>query len=255
MSSIEKILNEFDAVSLNEMDGVRLMNRIDTKYTFSINELNSILQKLKTHYNILQIKDKRKSSYKTLYFDTKELSLYNKHHNGQLNRYKIRHRTYQESGDGFLEVKLKTNKGRTIKSRIEIENRENELYPQAMSFLSGLLPFDPISLSPTILVIYDRITLVNKKSTERLTIDVELEFVNGQIKKECHNLVIAEVKQVGKQKSPFIEAMKKLAIREGSISKYCLGIAYTNNEVKKNNFKEKINHINKLVNDNITSNS
>ena len=53
-------------------------------------------------------------------------------------------------------------------------------------------------------------------------------------------LVIAEVKQEKRKASPFMSVMKKYHIREGSISKYCMGIAFTCDEVKKNNFKNKL---------------
>jgi len=129
-----EILYLFSPISLKEMEGVKLMNRIDTKYTFSIDLLPTIMQLIKADYKVLEIDGNRKSSYKTLYYDTKEFSLYTKHHNGQLNRYKIRHRTYQETGDGFLEVKFKTNKGRTIKRRIETNNTERKLKKKKIKF-------------------------------------------------------------------------------------------------------------------------
>lgn len=254
MIFLNHILTQFDPISLEEMDGVRLMNRTDTKFTFSINQFEEILQTIINDYRILEIEGKRISKYKTLYYDTEDLSLYHKHHNGQLNRHKIRHRTYIETGMGFLEVKLKNNKGRTIKNRIEVSSGMLGIENNFEEFLEKLLPFKPVNLQPSIWVIYDRLTLVNKINPERLTIDLKLEFINGKKNKKLGNLIIAEVKQVNKKKSPFLSAMKNFHIREGSISKYCMGIALTNESVKKNNFKEKINHITNLTNDNTTSN-
>ena len=49
--------------------------------------------------------------------------------------------------------------------------------------------------------------------------------------------------------------MKKFHIREGSISKYCLGIALTCSGVKKNNFKEKLHTIKHLIYANNTTGS
>ncbi|MGZ4099736.1 MAG: VTC domain-containing protein, partial [Bacteroidia bacterium] len=90
---------------------------------------------------------------------------------------------------------------------------------------------------------YNRYTLVNKNGTERLTIDLNLEFVKDKNKQFLSNLVIAEVKQEKRKASPFMTVMKRHHIREGSISKYCMGIALTYDSVKRNNFKSKLKTI------------
>ncbi len=165
-------LNQFDPITLEEMDGVKLMDRTDTKFTFNINELPGILEEAKIYYKVLNVEGNRISRYKTLYFDTQDFDLYNEHHSGKLNRYKIRHRTYVESNLGFLEVKFKNNKGRTLKTRIkEVEVPELNT-GKAFEFLKKMLPFDPLILLPRIWINYSRITLVNKTSAERLTLPV-----------------------------------------------------------------------------------
>jgi hypothetical protein len=248
VTEIYNILKELTPITLKEMDGVKLMDRTDTKYTFNINELPFVLTESQKHYHVLNIEGHLMSRYKTLYYDTEGFDLYNKHHSGKLNRYKIRHRTYIESDLGFLEVKFKNNKGRTIKTRI----KENELprldAGKAFDFLTKALPFNPNNLVPKIWVNYSRITLVNKNSAERLTIDLNLEFVRDENSQLFNQLVIAEVKQDSKLASPFVGIMKRQHIREGSISKYCMAIAKTYGEVvKQNNFKQKLNNINKII--------
>lgn len=241
-------LNQFDPITLEEMDGVKLMDRTDTKFTFNINELPSILEEAKNYYKILSVEGNRISRYKTLYFDTQDFDLYNEHHSGKLNRYKIRHRTYVESNIGFLEVKFKNNKGRTLKTRIkEIEVPELNT-GKAFEFLKKSLPFDPMILLPKIWINYSRITFVNKTSAERLTLDLNLEFEKNGKKKNLDQLVIAEVKQDSKVASPFITIMRNKHIRQGSISKYCFGIASSYSEVKKNNFKQKLSNVKKIIN-------
>ena len=241
-------LNQFDPITLEEMEGVKLMDRTDTKFTFNINELTSILEEAKNYYRILSVKGNRISRYKTLYFDTKGFDLYNEHHSGKLNRYKIRHRTYVESNIGFLEVKFKNNKGRTLKTRIkEVEVPELNT-GKAFEFLKKMLPFDPLILLPKIWINYSRITLVNKTSAERLTLDLNLEFEKNGKKQILDQLVIAEVKQDSKVASPFINIMRNKHIRQGSISKYCFGIASSYSEVKKNNFKQKLSNVKKIIN-------
>lgn len=229
------------------MDKAKLMNRTDTKFTFSLNDLMKVLEEVKSSYRILEIENCRVSTYQTLYYDTADLSLYLKHHAGKLNRYKVRHRTYVESKSGYLEVKFKNNKGRTIKERIKKQDVPEQWGEDTSEFLSKKTPFNPDVLVPNIWVNYKRITLVNNENAERVTIDTELEFVNKDFTEKMTNLVIAEVKQYKKTSSVFLEAMKKFRIREGSISKYCLGVAVTNKNVKKNNFKEKLISLNNII--------
>ena len=241
-------LNQFNPITLQEMDGVKLMDRTDTKFTFNINNLATILEEAKNYYRILDVEGNRISRYKTLYFDTEDFDLYNEHHSGKLNRYKIRHRTYVESNIGFLEVKFKNNKGRTLKTRIK-EIEVPELHTgKAFEFLKNTLPFDPLILLPKIWINYSRITLVNKVSAERLTLDLNLEFEKDGKTELLDQLVIAEVKQDSKIASPFVAIMRKKHIRQGSISKYCFGVASSYKEVKKNNFKRKLSNVKKIIN-------
>ena len=249
MSAAEAVshtLAGFEPISLSEMDNVRLMDRTDTKYTFHVSALDALLQEAMPYYRVLSIDNRRVSRYQTLYYDTKNFDLYNRHHSGKLNRYKIRHRTYVESGLGFLEVKFKNNKGRTIKTRVK--EKEYGLQPgKTFDFLKAQLPFCPQTLLPKIWINYSRITLVNKHSAERLTIDLNLEFKTEALTKSLDQLVIAEVKQDSKAPSPFIGILRKKHIREGSISKYCLAVATSFGEVRSNNFKQKLSQVNKLI--------
>ena len=124
------------------MDSVKLMDRTDTKFVFNIDILPAVLNEAKVFYKILDVEGNRISRYKTLYFDTQDFDLYNKHHSGKLNRYKVRHRTYVESSLGFLEVKFKNNKGRTLKTRIKELSVPDIKQGKAFDFLQKMLPFN-----------------------------------------------------------------------------------------------------------------
>jgi hypothetical protein len=240
-----EVLKIFPSITLKEMDGVKLMNRTDTKYIFPIGYFQKVMEEIKDDYRILEIENKRLCRYETLYYDTATYELYRQHHSGKLNRYKIRHRTYVDSHTGFLEVKFKNNKGRTIKTRISHEEVPYAWEDDCNTFLSKTLPFDPLILKPVIWINYNRYTLVNKRGAERVTVDLDLEFKKDGRYQKLGNLVIAEVKQDKRKASPFMDVMKKFHLREGSISKYCMGIATVCDEVKKNNFKNKLTIINK----------
>jgi hypothetical protein len=247
LENLHHTLKTLDHITLAEMDGVKLMDRTDTKFTFSREKLDKVLAAIHPYYKVLEVEGKRLSHYKTLYYDTSDYSLYLAHHNGELNRYKVRHRTYVDSGLGFLEVKFKNNKGRTQKKRIEVEDAPLNWNDTSKDFLQAKTPLKIESLIPSIWVNYGRITLVNRTCAERVTIDVDLEFISHNKLHSFNNLVIAEVKQDKKNPSQFLKLMKALRIREGSISKYCMGVAVSDTPIKKNNFKEKLLAIKHII--------
>ena len=92
---------------------------------------------------------------------------------------------------------------------------------------------------------FTRLTLVSRTSQERLTIDLNLSFESTS-KKELNYLVIAEVKREGNSPSEFIKIIKDKHIRQGSMSKYCIGSVLLQKKLKYNNFKPQLLAINKL---------
>ena len=248
MKSIEEILSEFDPISLQQMDNVKLQNRIDTKFMLRENILPKILDQMKENYFILDIKGLRYNHYETLYFDTKNFDLYLRHHNGGVNRYKFRARKYVESNLHFFEVKFKNSKGRTIKDRIKRPEISHQISDSSHELVKNISNINPDSLVSKLWVNYRRMTFVNKYSEERLTIDTKLTFVDEHQTIPIVGLVIAEVKQgSSRDKSPFISLMRQYRIKEKSISKYCLGVISLNNTIKKNNFKPTLLYIQKLL--------
>ena len=90
MNVVTKHTSNFSPISLKNMDGVKLMNRTDTKFAFSVKRIKEIFTKILPYYDVLEIDDKRIHSYKSLYFDTSDRKFYNDHHNQRVNRHKIR---------------------------------------------------------------------------------------------------------------------------------------------------------------------
>jgi len=100
---------------------------------------------------------------------------------------------------------------------------------------------------------FSRITLVNQEASERLTIDCDLSFSQGNNHMTIEDLVICEVKQEKQNRhSPFMREVKRRLIRPDSISKYCLGVTMLYPEIKSNNFKAKILKIRKIKNGMVT---
>jgi hypothetical protein len=251
MTVITDILKQFDPITLQEMDEVKFLDRMDTKFIFKFDQLPDVLKELSSKYFALKVEGTCLSIYETLYFDTSYLALYLKHHNGKLNRFKVRKRFYVTSNLGFFEIKFKNNKGRTIKKRIRDDDITANINDSSAKLLKEKTGLTVAMLHPSLWVYYKRITLINKDFTERLTIDMDLLFKNtNNIVKDYPNLVIAELKQERSARSPFAVLMHKRHIANLSISKYCLGIANIYQPVKKNNFKEKIIQLNKLCYEN-----
>lgn len=248
MNPLNDILYAFEPITLADTDRVSLADRHDTKYLFHLSQLPLLLGRLQAHYTILDINHRRTAAYETLYYDTPDLQMYRSHHNGQLNRYKIRHRTYRDSGAGFLEVKFRNNKGRTIKSRTAESTALEAWHGSAADFLSGHAPYAPASLLPSVRVNYSRITLVSMTDVERLTFDLGLQFIKDRTCLSHNQLVIAELKQEKVLRSPFTDMMKQLRIQEASISKYCIAVASTHRGIKKNHFKPILSSIQNISN-------
>lgn len=250
MQHFSGILSSFDKISLDETDSVKLMNRFDTKFMFHPNKLPSILKSLQTHYSILTINSLTIHPYESIYFDTPEFKLYLDHHNGKLNRYKLRYRKYFSNGKVYFEIKKKNNKGITNKKRIEVASLQTKLAEQEFYFLNKELKkfHQNFIYENKLLIKFNRIALVHKNLKERVSFDIGLSFSNNTSQIGYTNLVIAEIKNSKDEKSELLHEMKKNHIPENSISKYCLGITSLHANVKYNAFKEKLILINKIKN-------
>lgn len=251
MSKIEEALETFTTISLAEMEKVKLMNRVDTKFLATTDQLVEILERVRDRYYVQFNDGKRIACYNSLYYDTPDLNMYVVHHNRRLNRQKLRSRIYVDSGIAFCEVKTKNNKGRTKKKRIQMDKNDfNNMLSvdENRNFVSEHLRYDINNLLPVLENKFDRITLVNVEKTERLTIDMNVDLINRvNGKSVCiPNLVIIELKQDGLCPSYFRDVLLDLRVKPKRISKYCLGTVLTNPDVKNNRFRIKLRYIEKL---------
>ncbi len=239
------ILERFELITLEEMKSVKLMNRIDTKFLTTRQVILHFLEKAKTEYRLQHIGGEYLLPYYTLYFDTEGCSMYMAHLHGRKTRQKIRIRKYETSGISFLEVKNKNNKGRTKKKRISCNDSGTD---KRHEFLDKHSIYPTSELCEQIENRFSRITLVNKALTERLTIDMDLRFHNCLTGKTCKldDLVIIELKRDGNIISSSTEMLRSLHIQPARFSKYCMGMALTNDTLKRNRFKPRLRLIDKI---------
>ncbi len=246
MNNIEHILNRFNAVSLEELDRVKLQNRIDSKFIMSEAELALVLEGIRNEQFVLEIDNKRLFEYKTIYFDTPDFQFFKDHHNGCINRVKVRCREYVDSHLCFYEIKRKLYGTRTDKQRKIITELFNEV-PDAEYDLIEYKRLQNKPIEKKLTNSFKRITLTNTDFTERITIDLGIQFSNGITSMPLEDVVVIEVKQ-GKSNhfSNTIQVLKSLGIRPSGFSKYAIGVSLLYPEIKHNNFNPILRSINKL---------
>jgi hypothetical protein len=246
MNQLENNLNCFQGLSLEELEDVKLLKRFDTKFVFHKDKLPFVFDYLYGKYGILEINKNRTFKYESLYYDTDDYLFYHQHHNKRLNRYKIRCRRYIESDQCFFEIKFKSNKNKTLKTRLRLEDRvinstlsENKKEFVRTNISNGFRDILAETIKPKLWVEFDRITLANQASKVRFTFDSNLTYTDTKSRRyKLGDLVIAELKSETISMDPsFLQHLKSLKIFPTTFSKYCMGIVMANNNIKANRFK------------------
>ena len=252
--TITQTLEKFAPITLQEMEGVKLLNRIDTKYLTDEATLGKVLaDAAAAGYRTLVAEGVKISPYNSIYFDTPDLRMFLDHHNRRLVRQKVRTRVYVNSGEAYLEIKRKNNHGRTKKKRIgigESEMMEFSSNPAACAYLQKHSWFSVGDIRPVLSTAFERITLVNPAQTERLTIDTRLQFKNYRTRKTAslEDAVIIELKQDGHAASQMKKILLDNRVKPVRISKYCIAETLTDPSIKSNRFKVKVRTIEKTIN-------
>ena len=237
LERIRLILDDYQPVSLEEIEAIKLMNRVDTKYIVSTGTMTDLLQKLSDDYMVLEIASQRFGQYHSTYYDTDDLQMLHAHITARYPRFKVRERTYSQNGMQFLEVKRKKITGRTSKKRLSLENKSE----MKSNFVVDNSPFCMESLHPKLGNQFKRITLVNRDKTERLTFDFDLQFQSftGVTTPVFEHAAIIEVKQEKRAESVITRKLRDENIRPCGMSKYCVGMFLINNNLSYKMYKSK----------------
>ncbi len=217
-----------------------LQTRIDRKYLLPLELLAPLTRRLADRYSVLEIDRRRTFRYSSTYFDTPELLTYHQHLQGRRRRYKVRTRSYLDSGDCAFEVKLVGARGVTVKRRMPYElARRTELSDTARDFLHDTLLAAyrltaPQALVATATTSYWRVTLVERTGLSRLTCDADLVCAAGcQAVAARGDQVLIESKSAGGV-TPADRLLRELGMRPVRVSKYCLAVAVLHPEVPAN---------------------
>ncbi len=258
MNTIQEIISQYESASLEDLVNVTALNRQDTKFIFNSNRLPELLHLLINNYFILEIAPHRIFNYNNLYYDTSDFKLYLQHHNGCRPRYKVRCREYPESSLSYFEIKTKTNKNRTQKSRIKLPSGIDYVRQTGpgtdifsdktiISMINSDTRLAANELFPRIGISFTRMTLVEKEFCERITIDNNLYCAIDSVNHTFNNVTIAEVKQNRyNPQSILIRTMRWMSVHETRFSKYCMGINYCYT-IKYNRFKPRIRELNRIM--------
>jgi hypothetical protein len=158
-------------VELN--DAAALQTRRDRKYVLTPDELAGLLSMLPSA-RVLEIDGARSFAYDSTYFDTPELDAYRLAATRRRRRFKVRTRTYVDSGSCFVEVKTRAGRGTTVKERQPHDDAGH--LGGARGFVSARLadagaPPAPV-LTPVLRSRYRRTTLLLDDA--RVTLDTGL---------------------------------------------------------------------------------
>lgn len=202
-----------------------LLRRADTKFVLPRQALEPLLDQLSPHFGVVESSGRRLASYATQYFDTPDLRCYHDHRRGVRPRHKIRIRHYRDRAQTFLEIK--TRRGMVSdKQRFPREVGHPGLDFDDRELIAGLIGLDDLVAQAWTL--YSRATLVALDRVERLTIDTDIELRTEAGAGRLDRVAIVEVKQPRRDNgSPAMQALRRLAHRPLSISKYCTAVAAT----------------------------
>lgn len=164
-----------------------LLARVDRKYLVASSAAQNVVDALTGRALVLDIDGRRSFSYASTYFDTPGLDSYLQAARKRRHRFKIRTRSYLDSGLTLLEVKTRGPRGATIKQRLDYRAADaDRLTEEGIDFVVECLA--PLtgsaqearrtaqSLRPVMATTYRRTTLHLPDDDARATIDTDLAW-------------------------------------------------------------------------------
>jgi hypothetical protein len=227
-------------ISLEELvSEAALLTRLDRKYLLPGAELPLLLDRMPAGVRMLEIDGRREFGYRSIYFDTAGLDSYHAAAHGRRRRFKVRVRTYLDSGLDFVEVKTRGARGVTVKERIPYEGDGSRLGPAGAGYTHAVLtdagiPAEGLDFHPVMATYYRRATLFVPETGSRVTIDSDLAWVlpDGTTTRMPGSVVV-ETKSA-RSASDVDRLLWSLGHRPCRISKYATGLAALRPELPAN---------------------
>lgn len=238
MSGVPEALAARGGVALAELvERAALLTRVDRKYVVPTDRAARLVADLPPEVRVLEIGGVRLARYESVYFDTPELVSYLTTAHRRRRRFKIRTRTYLDTGDTYLEVKTRGVRGLTVKerrpcpasARSRLAAADGE-YAARVLVDAAVPPVDTARLAPTLEVTYRRATLLLPGpggASARATIDLDLRWaVPGSASDgiDVPDLAVVETKSAG-HPGELDRLLWARGYRPVSVSKYGTGLA------------------------------
>ena len=177
------------STSLAELNSAAgLLTRVDRKYLVPLERAQELVGGLTSEARVLDIDGLRRFSYASTYFDTPGLEAFMLAARKRRRRFKVRTRTYLDSGLCFLEVKTRGARGTTVKRRMGYHADDaSRLTGPGRAFVAACLASTGVTgsaaahevaaaLRPVLATTYERITLHLPRAEARATIDTALTW-------------------------------------------------------------------------------
>lgn len=227
--AVERAVELMPTLGLPEVTAAAdLQTRTDRKYLVPAADFLALTRELDGTLSALAIEGRRTFDYESVYFDTPELLAYHAHATGRRRRFKVRTRTYLNSGQCALEIKTGGGRGETVKDRHPYAAADRYLLNAGARDLVGTAVGSPElaeRLQTTLVTRYARTTLVDLHTRSRMTCDVDLAFSDDSRRRTGPSgLVLVESKTVGAA-SRVDSILWRLGHRPLALSKYCAGLA------------------------------
>jgi hypothetical protein len=236
--ALNQVVENLPSVGLDDvLAAAGLQTRMDRKYLLRPDQLVKLAEVIGGHYGALDIGDRRMFGYESTYFDTADLALYRAHRQGNRRRFKVRSRSYVDSGQCMFEVKIKGGRGETIKYRMPYSYHDRAVItgPAAIFLASATVGgVDRAGgLRPMVITSYTRSTLVDLAAGSRITCDVDYVCDGSGRRVRGGDHVLLETKSTGAV-GVVEKALALLGARPVRISKYCVGVALLHPDVPAN---------------------
>lgn len=237
MSPVDHALATFEPISLDGANDIaELQTRTDRKYLVDESTLWQLLDGLAPTVRVLEIDGTQGCDYSSTYFDTDDFALYRAAVQGRRRRFKVRSRTYGDTGPCFLEVKAKGGRGVNVKSRIQCARDDrDEITRDGLDFVGGLVgdPGLAAALRPVLTTDYTRSTLIDPADCTRLTFDRHLRCTDTREASAVLDAVVVETKSAGAP-SATDRWLWRHQVRPTKVSKFCTGLAVLRPELPAN---------------------
>lgn len=221
-----------------------LQTRTDRKYLIPAADLVTVCRELEGTLAALEIEGRRSFDYESVYFDTPGLLAYRAHATGRRRRFKVRTRTYLNSGVCALEIKTEGGRGETVKDRYVHDPGHRHQLDEQARLLVGAALGTPLAarLQRSLVTRYARTTMLDLTTRARMTCDVDLSFRDASHSRSGPgDLVLVESKTVGG--AGRVDAVLwRLGHRPVSLSKYCAGLALLHPGLPANRWNRTLRH-------------